>query len=910
MALASTGALEAHDGYDLRWKAMDTEARATPIRRALDGIRVLDFTWHQAGPWGTRWLGALGAEVIKIEWPYKPSTRGDGAPESAPEGRPVDLNTVGYRNNHYANKLSVTVNPNTARGIDLMKRLVTISDIVVENFTPGVLERWGLGYDEMKKLRNDIIYLSMSGFGHTGRDQDYRMNGGPAQGMSGMTYLSGLPDIPPAGWGWVFLDDTGGVYGAISALSALYHRNMTGQGQHVDQSQWITGVALNGPAFLDIQANGTSTMREGYPPGNRAHWPGTPLMNNYRGRTVAPHNAYRTSPGGYNDWCAIACFSDQEWFDLISAMGSPGWAMDEKFKTLKGRLEHQEELDVGIEAWTMKLGKYEIMDLCQSVGVRSMPVQSTQDRVENDPQLSHREIYKDLEHLALGTWPLMNAPFKMSETPAFNSAAGPLIGQHNRHVFEGLLGMSYEELLNCYDDGTFWPKTFSMDSYPYIKEMLDSSTSIQWMGNKTTPNLDPVRMPSSDYDGAFANLRVLELCDEKGQWCGKLMADMGADVVKIEPPGGESSRTVGPFYQNVPHKERSLSFWHYNTSKRGVTLSLETEDGRRLFRQMASSADVIIETFRPGYMASLSLSYEDLKVDNPGLIVCSLTPFGQTGPWRDYATSDLLHLAAGGQMALCGYDENDAPDAPPIAPGGGQAWHMGGQYAYVAIASALVYRSVTGHGQYIDVSVHDSCNLTTSSQVDNYFYHKRVNRRQTPLTANPTRVNREYQCKDGKYITGGGFNRLTPERLRTLAEWMNVHNMSGDLLDDKYLDQDVINQNRAYINETLFNFFANISQDEAYHGGQKRGFDTAAIRSPDEVMEDPHLEDRAFWAEVEYPEVGKTFRHPGPAAIFNGSPWRISRRAPLIGEHNEDIICGELGLSRAELVVLAESSVV
>ena len=891
---------------------VQSEARATTSLGSLAGIRVLDFTWHQAGPWGTRWLGALGAEVLKVEWPRSPSTRGAGAAESAPEGRPANLNTVGYRNNHYANKLSVTVNLGTARGIDLMKRLVSISDIVVENFTPGVLERWGLGYEEMKKLRTDIIYLSMSGFGHTGRDQDYRMNGGPAQGLSGMTHLSGLPGLPPAGWGWVFLDDTGGVYGAICALSALYYRNVTGQGQHVDQSQWITGVPLNGAAFLDIQANGRSTVREGYPPGNRAHWPGTPLVNNYRGRTVAPHNAYRTSPREYNDWCAITCFSDEEWRRLVGVMGSPSWAADQKLATLKGRLEHQEELDQGIEAWTKTLSKYDIMERCQAVGVRAMPVQSTQDRVDNDPQLRHRELFRDMEHLALGTWPLLNAPFKMSETPAFNSRPGPLIGLHNKEVLEGLLGMSHEELVNGFEDGTFWPKDLSMDSYPYLKEMQEDSSPVQWTGNGAAQNDRPAsaHVQKAAASGPFSGLRVLELADEKGQWCGKLIADLGGDVIKIEPPGGEAARTIGPFYQDIPNRERSLSFWHYNTSKRGITLSLETEDGRRLFRRLAQKADVILETFKPGYMASLGLGYEELKKDNPGLIVCSLTDFGQTGPWKDYVTSDMLHLAAGGQMALCGYDEKDAPDAPPIAPGGGQAWHMGGQYAYMAIASALVHRTVTGRGQYIDVSIHDSCNLTTSSEVDHYFYHKRVNRRRTALTADPTRINREYLCKDGKYITGGGFNRLTPERLRALAEWMNGYGLAADLLDEKYQDPAVITQDRTYINELLLNFFANISQDEAYHGGQKRGFDTAAIRSPDEVMEDPHLEDREFWAEVEYPEVGKTFKHPGSAGIFNGSPWRIYRRAPLIGEHNEEVLCGELGLTKAEMAVLAEGRVV
>ena len=885
-----------------------SEAIAATTAGALAGIRVLDFTWVRAGPWCTRWLGALGAEVIKVEWPQRPNTRGDNIATGAgtPDGWPANLNTNGHFSDTNSNKRSITLNTRTDRGIDLTRRLVAMSDIVIENFAYGVLERWGLGYEDMKKLRPDIIYLSMSGFGHTGRDRDYQTMGAIAQALSGMTYTSGLPDEPPAGWGWSYLDDTGGLYGAMYALSAIYHRNVTGQGQHVDSSQWITGVPLNGSAFLDIQANGRSTMRPGYPPGNRAHWPGTPLVNNYRGPTVAPHNAYRTSPGEHNDWCAIACFSEDEWRRLVGVMGSPDWAAAERFATLEGRLEHQEALDRGIEEWTKTLGKYEIMERCQAAGVRAMPVQSSQDRFETDPQLRHRAIFRDADHLALGTWPLQNAPFKMSETPAFNSRPGPLVGGHNKEVYQGLLGISRQELVDGFDEGTFWPKDLSRDEYPYFKEMMEDAHPVKWDGNEpvANPAPSPVRTPDADSAGAFGGLRVLELADEKGQWCGKQMADMGADVIKIEPRGGEAARNVGPFYQDIPDSERSLYFWHYNTSKRGITLDLESEVGIRLFRQMAEKADVILETFKPGYMASLGLGYEDLKKSNPGLIMCSLTPFGQTGPWKDHQTSDLLHLAAGGQMARCGYDEEAVPGAPPIAPGGGQAWHIGSHYAYIATAAALISRSVTGRGQYIDVSVHDACALTTEGHVNQYIYTGYIVSRRVGGGNSDTGPNAQVLCKDGKYVNVG---QVTAERILTLAPWMDEHRLAGDLLDEKYQDPAVIAENRPHIREIFVNFLANLTRDEAYHGLQQRGSNTGAIRSPDEVMQDAHLEDRGFWTDVEYPEIGKTFRHPGPAAIFNGSPWRISRRAPLIGEHNEEILCGELGLSKTELAELTRA---
>jgi crotonobetainyl-CoA:carnitine CoA-transferase CaiB-like acyl-CoA transferase len=382
----------------------------------------------------------------------------------------VNLNTSGNFNDTNVNKRSLSLNVRSPKGLDIVKRLIAVSDIVIENFSSRVLRNWGLGYEELCKVKPDIVYVSMSGYGHTGRNHHYTTFGPVAQAVSGLTFLSGLPDKPPAGWGWSYMDDTGGMYGAMCALTGLYRRNMTGQGQHIDQAQMVSSVPLNGPALLDFTVNGRGSHRAGYPPGNRAHWPGTPLVPNYRGPTVAPHNAYRTHPGGYNDWCVIVCQSDAEWQRLVQVMGQPAWATSPQFATLAGRLQHQEEMDEGIETWSMTLGKYELTEQCQAAGIRALPVQSSEDRVEHDPQLRHRQMYREMEHPALGVRKIQNAPFQLSETPAFNHLPSPLIGQHTREIVEGLLGFSHEELLAGYADGTFWPTT--RKRLAYMEEML------------------------------------------------------------------------------------------------------------------------------------------------------------------------------------------------------------------------------------------------------------------------------------------------------------------------------------------------------------------------------------------------------------------------------------------------------
>jgi crotonobetainyl-CoA:carnitine CoA-transferase CaiB-like acyl-CoA transferase len=300
--------------------------------------------------------GAFGAEIIKIEWPENLDILRSNR-MVIPPGVEPGPNAPGQFADTNVNKRGMTLNVRTPKGLEIARRLAALSDIVMENFSSRVMQKWGLGYEDLKKLRPDIIYVSMAGFGHTGRNHHYTTMGPSAQALSGQTFLSGLPGKPPAGWGWSYLDDTGGMYGVMGALTALRHRHATGQGQHVDLSQMTMGITLTGAAFLDRTVNGRPARREGYPPGNRTVWPGAPLVNNYRGPTVAPHNTYRTQGRGDNDWCVIACFSDQEWQNLVGVMGSPAWATDARFNTLQGRIQHQEALDQGIEQWAPDAGE-------------------------------------------------------------------------------------------------------------------------------------------------------------------------------------------------------------------------------------------------------------------------------------------------------------------------------------------------------------------------------------------------------------------------------------------------------------------------------------------------------------------------------------------------------------------------
>ena len=439
--------------------------------RPLEGIRVLDFTWVRAGPWATRWLATLGAEVIKVEWPDPAlgfftgrmvrSVPGFG---TTPDGVEPSINSDGHQNDQNAGKLSVTINTRSEKGMEAVRKLVGISDVVIENFSTGVLENWGLGYEEMAKLKSDIVYVSMAGLGHAGPNGAYTTMGPSVQALSGLTFLSGYPDRQPAGWGWSYMDDTGGMYGAMSVLTALHHRDNSGEGQHVDMSQVAAGITLTGAALLDLSVNSRGSRRPGFPPANRSVWPGTPVLNNYRGPIEAPHNSYRTLGGGYNDWCVIACRDDADWSALAGVIGAD-WAHDERLATLEGRLEHQEEIDQRIAEWTSALDKYDVMERCQAAGVPAAPVQDPSDKLDRDAQLRTRGHYGPVTHPVVGTFPLQSAPWRYSATPTPVDAGGPLCGEHNMDILVGMCGLDPEELRAGYEDGSYWPKSVPIESY-------------------------------------------------------------------------------------------------------------------------------------------------------------------------------------------------------------------------------------------------------------------------------------------------------------------------------------------------------------------------------------------------------------------------------------------------------------
>ena len=410
-----------------------SEAKSVVRENALEGVRVIDFSWIVAGPQCTRILADFGADVIKIEnYSNMDYIRASGGADS-PNRSPL-FNTLNR------NKRSLTLNVMHPRGMELLKTLIKKSDVIVENFSSRVLEKWGLGYEEQKKLNPGIIYCSMSGFGHSGRDRDFVTWGPTAQALSGLTYMSGLPGEEAAGWGFSYMDHTGGFYGTIAIMMALLHRNKTGEGQHLDLSQVEAGIGLTGTSVLDYTVNNRPFRRDGMPPGNRAPE-----------REIAPHNSYPCR--GEDRWCVIAVTNDAEWDSLVNILGNPAWANDERFATMASRFANQNDLDEFISQWTINLTPLEVFDVLQNAGVPAGAVQTPMERAEIDLQLKHRGFIAEVEHAELGNTKVESIPMKMSETPWKLNKASPLLGEHSAEIYMDLLGVSAEELGTLFEEG-------------------------------------------------------------------------------------------------------------------------------------------------------------------------------------------------------------------------------------------------------------------------------------------------------------------------------------------------------------------------------------------------------------------------------------------------------------------------
>lgn len=380
----------------------------------LSGLRILDFTWVLAGPLATRILADFGAEVIKIQSPK-------GSP--GPGG-----NLTGSFNTWNRNKRSISLDMNAAEARGIFLKLAQISDVVVENFSPRVMDNWGLGFEELQKVNPRIIMASLSAFGHAGPLKDFVAFAPTIQAYSGFTGLTSFEQNHPLGTGFPYADTVSALYATLMILASLEAREKTGLGEYIDLSELEALCTTLGPPLLDVAAN----QREIIPQGNRADY-----------IPAAPYGVYRCQ--GVDRWCVIAVFREKEWASFREVLGQPRWMEDEKFSTLEGRQQNMSELDGQIEKWTTHFSPDHIVDLLQKAGIPAGVVQNAED-LAKDPQLRARSFFVTVEHPVLGHTISDRVPWKGAQNLVASWKPAPSLGEDNHYVFRKVLGMEEREL--------------------------------------------------------------------------------------------------------------------------------------------------------------------------------------------------------------------------------------------------------------------------------------------------------------------------------------------------------------------------------------------------------------------------------------------------------------------------------
>lgn len=381
-----------------------------------------------------------------------------------------------------------------------------------------------------------------------------------------------------------------------------------------------------------------------------------------------------------------------------------------------------------------------------------------------------------------------------------------------------------------------------------------------------------------------------------GLYCTKQLADLGADVIKIEPPGGDPSRAIGPFYHDEPHPEKSLFWFHFNTSKRSITLDIESSDGRDIIKRLIKTADVVVETFQPGYLDGLGLGYSALKGINPGIILTSITPFGQTGPYKDFKATDLVSLAMGGFLFICGWE-----DEPPTRVACSQAYNVASANACSGTLIALCHRDMTGEGQLVDVSMQQCVAAGLQWVTQMYDLQKRVMSRSGRLGV-PLN-----ECKDGWAMV------IPMVDWDDFVGWLETGKGAADLTtDERYRDHEYQMRPdvRQHIIEVTDAFTKAHDKRLVCEEGQKRHVIAIPCNSARDVVENPQLISRDFFVDVDHPELGDTLKYPGAPYRLSETRWRIGRRAPLIGEHNSEIYGKELGFTTEQMALLKKQGVI
>ncbi|MDP6560104.1 MAG: CoA transferase, partial [Candidatus Binatia bacterium] len=761
----------------------------------LQGLRVLDLGLAGAGPIGPTLLAEWGAEVIKVEIPGMgnimrriPPLKNGQAFMHLIEGR---------------HKKSLAIDLHTPEGQEAVRRLIKELDIdvLLENYRPGTLERWNLGYEELKKVKENIIMIRVSGFGQEGPYQRRTSYDTVGVAVGGMHHLTGYPDNPPALVGSPMCDYITAAFNALASLIAFRHRGKTGQGQLADIPQYEAMFRLAEWSVAAYDKLGLVRQRTGN-----------------RHPSFAPGDLYPTRD---EQWVAIEAPNDKVFARLCHAMGQNDLIADPRFATLAARVENTDAVNGIVAEWARERSLKEVVDTLVEGEVPVSPVYNIRDVVE-DPHYRDRGSILEMEDPVMGEVTVPGLVARFSRTPVEIVDTGAPIGTHNDEILGQWLKFSQEEIARAMGKGDGSSPGTAPPSQPKSND------------KKAVPGVSADSTPQ-----ALGDLRVLDVgTGLAGSFAATLMAEFGAEVIKIEEPGiGDTLRHAPPFYQGS-----SLWWAVEGRNKRSITLDLRKKKGKELFKRMAATADVVIESFRPGTLERWGLKYAELKECNPALVLLRASSFGQNGLYRYRPTGEITACAAAGLTYLNGY-----PEGPPTRPGYALAGYTAGIFGAMAAMAALQERDGSGQGQSIDLAIYEP--LVRFARDGIPVYRGVGDVRERVGSRSPLNLAGLFETQDGKWVA-----ILAPEDkdFGRLSRAMGREELSRD---HRFATLVARQENIEALNALVADWVRRHSQEEVIHVLVEHEVPNGPVYDVEDIFKDPHYQARGNIIEVKDPAM-------------------------------------------------------
>jgi crotonobetainyl-CoA:carnitine CoA-transferase CaiB-like acyl-CoA transferase len=798
------------------------------MEKALGDLRVLELSQGWAGSLCGRLLADLGAEVIKVEPPSGDELRGVPPFKEGKDGK------VGYLFQMIsAGKRSVVLDLTQRGDRELLIGLAQNADVLVEDFPVGKMDELAIGYGALKEGNPRLIYCSITPFGQTGPLSKKAACDIVVQAMSGMMATTGFPGDTPTKAGSDFAEYNGAIYATIAILAALAFRDRSQIGQAIDMSIHDCMVLVQNSNLPSLFVSGKVESKLGN---------ANPL--------VAPLNSYETKDG----WIIAGAVTDKQWNTLSKLMGKEHLIEDSRFDSTAKRAANREEIDVVVTEWT---GTKTVLETVKELEDNSLPAGPilTMDQLLRDEHFLGRNMVVEVEDPVAGKMPTFGSVFKMSETPGGVERGAPVLGQDTEEILTTISG--------CAEEG--------------IPESEAEKPSFR--------KVDKV-------DKALGGIRVLEVgIYTAGPFCARLLANLGCEVIKVEPVEGELIRRVPPLIRN-----ESCAFHLNNNCKKGIALDIRKDKGKEIIKKLVKQVDVLVENFSFGTMERLDLGYNVLREVNPALIYCSLTGFGQTGPYREKLALDTIIQAMSGLMDLTGW-----PDGPPVKYGLSASDQSGASFAALAILAALHYRHRTGKGQYIDLSMQDLSSWFTQAAWPAYFESGHA----------LTRCGNHHpqRAPHNTYETSDGYAVIA---VRSESDWKELLKVmdSEDLMNHPKYDS--MAKRIALVDEIdalVSNWTETKTTEDIVDACTKAGVPSAEILELDQVVNHPQTLHREIVVDVEHPSLGK-IRTTGSPFKMSETPVIVDKPAPGLGQHNEEVLCGLLGYGKEEVRRLRDEKVI